>query len=241
MSIRGGRYLEVARLSLSRKGEGEEEAADARLEPLLRQDTFSTLRSICKLRPAGAKKVRSWERLVVGGRMMGCLAPWTSVRVTLAPTLILPQNQRTTWWWARTRAGCRCWSSCATAMVAIPPPPPLPPTTVCGAQRGCRWGRWAAGARCRGSTWRRTHGAGPSSQVCMYADTRHDPLPLLRGRVVSSPHSYQRSFGGRAQGGGGSAARRGDGPAGAAPCPRVREGLGCVHQKWKEDAACGPA
>lgn len=53
VSIRGGRCLEVARLVLREEGEGE---AGARLEPLLRQDTFSTLRSICKIRPVGASK-----------------------------------------------------------------------------------------------------------------------------------------------------------------------------------------
>ena len=55
VTIRGGRYLEVSRLKLQQEeGEGE---AGARLEPLLRQDTFSALRSMCKIRPVGASKV----------------------------------------------------------------------------------------------------------------------------------------------------------------------------------------
>lgn len=60
MTIRGGRYLEVARLGLSKEeggDAGEAAGAGVRLEPLLRQDTFSTLRSICKIRPVGASKV----------------------------------------------------------------------------------------------------------------------------------------------------------------------------------------
>jgi hypothetical protein len=56
-TIRGGRYLEVSRLALQ---QGEEEGggdAGVQLEPLVRQDTFSSLRSICKIRPVGASKV----------------------------------------------------------------------------------------------------------------------------------------------------------------------------------------
>jgi splicing factor 3B subunit 3 len=61
VTIRGGRYLELSRLRLQEEGEGE---AGARLEPVLRQDTFSALRSICKIRPVGASKVRPADIVV---------------------------------------------------------------------------------------------------------------------------------------------------------------------------------
>lgn len=57
-TIRGGRYLEVSRLvGVGAEGGGGGEAAGVRLEPVLRQDAFSTLRSLCKIRPVGASKV----------------------------------------------------------------------------------------------------------------------------------------------------------------------------------------
>lgn len=56
VTIRGGRYLEVSRL-VGVGGEGGGEAAGVRLQPMLRQDAFSTLRSLCKIRPVGASKV----------------------------------------------------------------------------------------------------------------------------------------------------------------------------------------
>ena len=59
VTIRGGHYLEVARLTGVPEGSGGGEAACVRLEPVLRQDAFSTLRSLCKIRPVGASKVRT--------------------------------------------------------------------------------------------------------------------------------------------------------------------------------------
>lgn len=67
-TIRGGRYLEVSRLvgvGAQGGGGGGGEAAGVRLEPVLRQDAFSTLRSLCKIRPVGASKVGQVGRSVV--------------------------------------------------------------------------------------------------------------------------------------------------------------------------------